>query len=349
MGRLIRRPWRSANAILLLLCCALPLLPLGPSLLSTHPGQRTAGVPRHATAGSEAAVKERAASLQAEEEGASFGDRDPMLQLASALLPGEEQRAVSALYAWCRRADEICDAPVPERSAAERIELLEQLGEDFKRLRSGGEPTSRIDSELMHVLEKWPALGDRPFLDMLAGMRAELSTPRFATFDPELRQYAYCVAGTVGLMLLPVLGVPEPAAEVKSSAIDLGVAVQLTNILRDVGFDAKQGRIYLPQEDLKRFDVGEEDILEQRLTPAYCKLVSFETDRARDLLQSARGALPALPRRSQLVVLAVIQFMSALLDELLQRGCDNFSGKVRISTFKKVTCVVTAIWEWAWL
>merc|ERR1740123_339918 len=109
-------------------------------------------------------------------------------------------------------------------------------------------------------------------------MKLELQKPRFATYDPELRHYAYCVAGTVGLMLLPVLGLPKPTEEVRDSAIELGIAIQMTNILRDVGYDVGIGRTFLPEEDLARFGVSVADLKSRRLTPAYRDLVCFEVD-----------------------------------------------------------------------
>lgn len=279
-----------------------------------------------------------------------MGKHDPMLQLASLLLPESQKRGIEALYNWCRRADEVCDAPTPVRTLAERVQLLDELGADFQRLRAGGLPSNPIDAELLWTLEQWPTLDDRPFLDMLAGMRNELRNPRFASFEPELRHYAYCVAGTVGLMLLPVLGVPNPCAKVRACAIDLGVAIQLTNILRDVGYDVELGRIFLPQEDLDRFGVTVADVEARRMTPAYQELVRFEMGRATALLDSARAAVPALPLQSQLAVLAIARLMGGLLEELaLRRDCDNLSGKVRLGTLRKAGCVAAAVWDWVCL
>lgn len=278
-----------------------------------------------------------------------MGDRDPMLQLASRLVPDDERHGIEALYNWCRRADEICDAPEPQRSATERIELLDGIEADLKRIRAGGRPTNNMDEQLLWTFEKWPSLDERPFCDMLAGMRTELVQSRFCSYDPELKHYAYCVAGTVGLMLLPVLGVTAPTEEVKACAIDLGIAVQLTNILRDVGYDAGLGRIYLPQEDLRHFGVEEADVLQRKITPGYPELVRFEVERAIGLLGQARTAVPSLPRRSQLVVLAVIELMRALLEEILARDCDNLTCKVKIGTFRKVSCVGRAILDWVML
>jgi len=269
-----------------------------------------------------------------------------MLQFASLLLPEEDRHGVLALYAWCRRADEICDSPTPSRSPSEREALLGEVEADFRRFRKGGQPANAIDAELARALARWPSIGDEPFLDMLAGMRTELRTPRFPAFEPDLRHYAYCVAGTVGLMVLPILGVARPTKEMKKGAIDLGIAIQLTNILRDVGEDAQRGRIYLPEEDLAHFGVDEADILAGRMTPAYRKLVVFQVERARGYFDSARSVVPELPSRSQLVVLAVIHLLAALLGEVLARDCDNLSCKVRIGLPKRAACVAAAVRDW---
>lgn len=285
----------------------------------------------------------------AEQESAAMSERDPMLQLASLLLPEDERRGVEALYTWCRRADEVCDAPEPPRSPAERIELLQGIEDDFRGLSGGGVPSNPIDSDLQWVMQRWPSMGDRPFEDMLAGMRAELEQTRFSTFDPELRHYSYCVAGTVGLMLLPLLGITKPSAETEACAVDLGVAIQLTNILRDVGYDVGLGRMYLPQDELTRFGVKEADVLALRMTPAYRELICFQVERARGFLRSSRAGVPSLPRKYQLMVLAVIQLMGALLDEVVACGCDNLTGKVRVNTVGKATSVLAALWEWLWM
>lgn len=282
-------------------------------------------------------------------EVASMSDRDPLLRLASQLLPEDEREAIWSIYSWCRRADEICDSPTPPRTSAERCQLLEGISLDLKQLSNGGAASNDIDAGLQNAMRRWPGLESEPFRDMLEGMKQELQQERFTNFDPELKRYAYCVAGTVGLMVLPVLGAPNPIpSKVRDRAVDLGIAIQLVNILRDVGEDAERGRIYIPLEDLQRFGVDESEILQRRVPPSpqYQSLVNFEVQRTRELLQSARSGIGSLPARSQLVVLAVIRFMEALLHEVLDRGCDNISAKVKLGTFGKVSCLVAALADW---
>lgn len=281
------------------------------------------------------------------EDDASMAGRDPLLRAASQLLPGRERDAIWAIYDWCRRADEVCDSDDPRRSQSERLSLLRAFGAEVQQLREPGfMPTSAIDLELQKTLRAWPSISDQPFMDMLSGMDTELQVDRFSKFDPDLRRYAYCVAGTVGLMVLPVLGVSSPSKEVSDRAIQLGVAIQLVNILRDVGDDSNRGRIYLPKEDLERFGVSEDDILQKRLTPAYQQLIHFQIGRTRAILVEARNGVQALPQQSQLVVLAIVQFMDAILDELKGRQCDNLSRKVRIGTLSKVSRLLAAVWDW---
>eukprot|EP00929_Paragymnodinium_shiwhaense_P118274 TRINITY_DN9020_c0_g2_i2.p1 TRINITY_DN9020_c0_g2~~TRINITY_DN9020_c0_g2_i2.p1 ORF type:complete len:152 (+),score=24.13 TRINITY_DN9020_c0_g2_i2:196-651(+) len=147
-------------------------------------------------------------------------------------------------------------------------------------------------------------------------------------------------------MMLPVLGVATPSAEVRARAIDLGVAIQLTNILRDVGYDASNlERIYLPREDLKRFQCSEADIVAQRVTPEYKSLTKFQLVRTRGLYDSARKGAALLPGLSKLAVLAIIQLLSSLLEELESREYDNLSAKIRLSTSGKVKAVLAAIFQ----
>eukprot|EP00440_Ansanella_granifera_P070748 gb/GFBE01076779.1/.p1 GENE.gb/GFBE01076779.1/~~gb/GFBE01076779.1/.p1 ORF type:complete len:375 (+),score=35.42 gb/GFBE01076779.1/:1-1125(+) len=273
--------------------------------------------------------------------------RDPLLRLASSLLPEKQRDAIWAIYDWCRRADEVCDGEVPPRSTEERLAILRGYAKEVSQLRDGARPSEAIGEALQRTFTQWPSLGGQPFIDMISGMETELTQPRFLNFEPELRKYAYCVAGTVGLMVLPILGAPDASAEVKDRAIKLGIAIQLVNILRDVGEDARRGRIYLPLEDLHRFQVSEDDILKGQLTVNYQSLIRFQVNRTRTFLNEARGGVVSLPAQSQFAVLAVIRLMGAILDELLVRDCDSFTRKVRISTRSKLSCAVGTVLDWA--
>ena len=135
------------------------------------------------------------------------------------------------------------------------------------------------------------------------------------------------------MMLLPLLGAADASPETKARAVDLGVAIQLTNILRDVGGDAVDlNRVYLPLEDLRATGAELDDVLVGRLTPEYVRTVELQVQRARELYASARLAVPELPKSSRLVVYAIIELLEAIVDELEKRGGDSLTRKLKPST-----------------
>ena len=228
--------------------------------------------------------------------------------LGTMLMPEAKRCAIWAIYVWCRRTDELVDSPqaclTPREVLSDTLDRWEQQLESV----FAGHPIDDEDVALVDTLERFP-LEIQPFRDMIAGQRMDLYRDRYETFE-ELKLYCYRVAGTVGLMSLSVMGV-TPQLESDSSwrkyltaqletqftpypyeeAIALGIANQLTNILRDVGEDAHRGRIYLPLEDLARFDYTEEDLLNGVVDDRWRALMQFQIQRARDFYAKAeRGA-----------------------------------------------------------
>jgi len=171
---------------------------------------------------------------------------DSLLGWASRLFDTDKRQALTAVYAWCRRADEIVDSA--SGTPAEKLEQLRQRREDLASLYRG-EPHDQLDGLLLETVRIHPALGEQLFSAMLDGMETDAAgAVRYESWA-ELERYCYCVAGVVGEMSLPLLGVPpEQLTEAVSPAVSLGNAVQLVNILRDIGADAKLGRVYLPRE-----------------------------------------------------------------------------------------------------
>ena len=180
--------------------------------------------------------------------------------LGTLLLPIEKRKAIWAIYVWCRRTDEIMDSlEASTKSQDELSDNLDSWEENTKNVFKGN-IKSELDAVLSDTIEKYPQ-SIQPYLDMIDGQRMDLNKFRYKDFN-ELKLYCYRVAGTVGLMTQNVMGIdsaytsapwsdkPDPS----ESAIALGIANQLTNILRDVGEDRQRGRIYLPQEDIKKFN-----------------------------------------------------------------------------------------------
>ena len=200
-----------------------------------------------------------------------------------AVLPKQKRDAISAVNAFCRYTDDIVDEGTDE--GAKSILLRKWRMELGQALR--GTSTYPLLNQLSATARKFNIPVDH-FYDLIRGMEIDLAKTRYQTFD-ELYEYCYLVASTVGLMCRQIFGYRNEST--REYAINLGIALQLTNILRDVRDDARRGRIYLPQEDLRRFGYTEEDLFAGRYTPEFVNLMRFECERARRYFDAARDAL----------------------------------------------------------
>ena len=200
-----------------------------------------------------------------------------------AVLPKQKRDAISAVYAFCRYTDDIVDEGTDD--GAKSILLRKWRMELGQALR--GTSTYPLLNQLSATARKFNIPVDH-FYDLIRGMEIDLAKTRYQTFD-ELYEYCYLVASTVGLMCRQIFGYRNEST--REYAINLGIALQLTNILRDVRDDARRGRIYLPQEDLRRFGYTEEDLFAGRYTPEFVNLMRFECERARRYFDAARDAL----------------------------------------------------------
>lgn len=216
------------------------------------------------------------------------------LALAFFLLPPERREAMAALYAFCRCVDDVADedsVPV-ERRADE----LAHWREETRLACEGREPTLPVLREFQPHIHRY-RLPFRLFDELITGVEMDLVTVRYA--DPAaLERYCYHVASVVGLLSIEIFGYRDPAC--RQYADSLGKALQLTNILRDVGNDAQRGRIYLPQSDLERFGVRERDVLEGRETAGFRALAEVIAERARGFYAQARSQLPAVDRATMM-------------------------------------------------
>lgn len=267
--------------------------------------------------------------------------------LATKLMTEEQRKAVWAIYAWCRRTDDIVDSP---RAMENKELMMSDLSAWRSRLLKiwEGEAEDLIDVALVDAKEQYPTLELEPFLDMIEGMvmdTPQLGKDRYNTWD-ELYLYCYRVASTVGLMTLPIMGTAPGHTEeqAKEPAIALGIALQITNILRDVGEDARRGRIYLPLEDLNRFGVTEKQILEGRLDTNYVNLMKFEIQRARDYYKQAQAGIPMLSESSRLGVQAASDVYGGILEKLEQNGYDNFKKRAFVTRFEKFATLLSSWW-----
>jgi phytoene synthase len=237
--------------------------------------------------------------------------------VAIKLLPADKRQALYAIYAYCRLADDATD--------------------------EGGDPALLEDPRLVDSLNDTIhqySIPRRYFDEILQGTRMDLQTRRYETFD-DLRRYCYHVAGAVGLACLHVFGFERE--EALKHAEELGIAMQLTNIVRDVKEDAARDRLYIPQEDLSRFGVDERDVMEGRLTDDIRDLLKSQVTRARLWLEKGRRLIPYVEKASRKCPAAMATVYQALLDRIEKRGCDVFSSRVKLSTAQKMKAVAAAL------
>ena len=261
--------------------------------------------------------------------------------LGTLLLPPAKRRAIWAIYVWCRRTDELMDSDEAQaRPVAELADRLDRW-EDKTRAMFNGHVDDDLDAVMVDTLERFPQ-GIQPYLDMIEGQRMDLTWTRYPRFE-DLRLYCYRVAGTVGLMTQGVMGVdgaytsapwsdcPDPS----DAAVALGIANQLTNILRDVGEDRGRGRIYLPQEDLERFGYSEDDLMAGRLNTAWRELMIFQLQRAREWFSRSEAGVRWLSRDARWPVWTSLRLYRRILDAIERMDYDVFNRRAYVSRFSK--------------
>lgn len=238
------------------------------------------------------------------------------------LLPKWKRRAVAAIYAFAREVDDIADHPrLDDDEKRRRLEVL--------RVRIEGDPGQEpMLVALADARRRYP-IPSRALHDLIDGGLMDTERRRYASFD-ELVGYCRRVAGAVGVACVAVYGSDE-----EERAETLGVALQLINIIRDIPEDWRLGRVYLPQDELARFGVGEEDIASGRVTPAWQALMGHQAARARRHLARGRTLLPYLDRRSAACVAAFANLYEETLARIEARGFDVFAGPPRLSALTK--------------
>ena len=259
--------------------------------------------------------------------------------LASRLLPADKRRAAYALYAFCRVADDLVD----QADHGDLAVLRTQLDGYRHALQSAldGEPSGPIFRELAWVTRAYGVAAD-PLFELLDGVGRDLEAHRYATW-PELEQYCEGVASSVGEMCTYVFGVPSGPA-MRTQAIryarTLGTAMQLTNILRDVGEDAQRGRCYLPEEDLARFGLSADDVLTRGAslasTMAWKRLMAFEVSRARALYAAAMPGIALLEPDAQRCAAACATGYAGILSAIEAQDYDTLTTRARIGRLARV-------------
>lgn len=260
--------------------------------------------------------------------------------LASGLLPQPKRRAVRVLYAFCRVTDDLVDKPSNgnERQALRVCELEQWRAHALA-------PHPPADDVLLNA---WhgvraqyhiPATYVRQLID---GIALDLTQTRYETFE-ELSKYCYGVASTVGLMAMHIIGYRDRAAV--PYAVKLGVALQLTNILRDIGEDFRQGRIYLPQEDLARFNYTELDLANGVIDQRFKRLIDFEIARAKGLYAEAWAGIKMLSPDGRFAIAAAADLYRGILDRIVANGYDVFEQRAHLTATEKLARLPALGWN----
>ena len=243
-------------------------------------------------------------------------------------LPAERRRAITALYAFCREVDDVVDeCHDPSLAQAKLAWWRQELGRVYS-----GTPTHPVGLALQDVVGRY-GMAEEQLEEIIDGMAMDLQQTRYLDFKG-LQLYCYRVASVVGLLAAGIFGYQE--RQTLKYAHDLGIAFQLTNIIRDVGEDARRGRIYLPVDELQRFDVPAKDILEARYTDNFRALMAFQAERAERFYDQALTQLPAIDRRAQRPGLIMAAIYRTLLAEIAADGFLVLDRRTSLTPLRKV-------------
>lgn len=246
-------------------------------------------------------------------------------------LPPERRRAITALYAWCRELDDVADSQ-GDRGVARR--KLDWWAQEVRDLYAGA-PTHPVTRALQPFLAPF-GIQRRQLMEVIDGMRMDLDDVRYLDFE-SLKLYCRRAAGVVGEMAAGIFGYSD--AQTLVYADRLGLAFQLTNIIRDVGEDARMGRVYLPQQDLIRHGLSRQQFLSGRAgleeQPAFRALMAEQAARARDAYREAFAALPEVDRNRQRPGLIMAAIYVALLDEIERSGYAVLNQRIALTPLRK--------------
>ncbi|MEO8664718.1 MAG: phytoene/squalene synthase family protein [Ignavibacteria bacterium] len=246
------------------------------------------------------------------------------------LLSKEKNDAINTVYAFCRRTDDIVDDK-NESDEKKYSRIIEWRNEFEKALMNGDSKYSLLNS-LNKIIYKF-SIPVEPFFDLIKGMEMDLKRNRYNTFG-ELIDYCFNVASTVGLMCIEIFGYNNP--KTKDFAINLGIALQLTNILRDIKADAQNGRIYIPLEDLRRFNYSEKDLLSFTYNQEFISLMKHECERARFFYDEANKNLSKEDKGLMFAARIMEHIYFRVLKKIEKRNYNVFQKKVKVSKLKKI-------------
>jgi 15-cis-phytoene synthase len=262
--------------------------------------------------------------------------RDSKSNLALAFISlGRERRLdITTFYAFCRVIDDIVDA------GDATVETKQQQLNDWRAWLRHSQPNEpQLAPDIRRLIGKYPLSPDM-FDQIITGVEMDLYKSSYANFE-ELRVYCYHVASAVGLVSIEIFGYQNPAC--REYAIELGLALQMTNIIRDVGKDLERGRIYLPKEDLDKFGYAESDLRQRVRNPAFVELMDFEASRAKGFFSRAAGILPAEDRRSMVAAEIMSSVYRSLLDRMEKDRFRVFEKEYRLNRAEKAARILGQI------
>ena len=253
------------------------------------------------------------------------------LAFALACLPKDRRKDMVSFYAFCRVVDDIADEPgIPDEERRTRLTAWR------RGLVDGFESPGVIESETERLREKY-GIDSELFVEVVRGMEMDIDAARYETFE-ELKGYCYRVACAVGLVSLRIFGANSEGSD--AYGINLGYALQLTNILRDVGEDIGEGRIYLPSEDLERFGVSEEDLRERRGGGGFAELMRFEADRAEGYFLAAEKSLPKADRKELRAARRMGKIYRGILHKMRDDGFNVFEKRYRLGKLRMIAILL---------
>lgn len=264
-------------------------------------------------------------------------DNSRTFYLASQLLPSPKREAVRALYAFCRITDNIVDDP--HRSLEDRQIAIDKWRHQIMATHPSDHSPVGLAWADVQVRFGIPRGYAQQLID---GCARDIQQSRYHTFS-ELAEYAYGVASTVGLMAMHIIGFDSTDA--LPYAVRLGVALQITNILRDVGEDVRNGRIYLPQDELEAFGISEEDIAKGIVTPEWRQFMAFQIERNRQLYADSMAGIRMLDQDGRFAIGAAAELYRAILSDIEAHDYDVFNRRARISGLGKIARLPGIWWR----
>ncbi len=254
-------------------------------------------------------------------------------------LPNELRRAIYATYAFCRLCDDIVDEPTPGQDPSSELDVVHAALDNTSKTRYEGDP---IFTALDHAIDRF-SLDKKYYVDVIDGCRMDIGTNRYESFD-DLRVYCRRVASAVGIICISIFGYTE--REAIKYADDLGIAFQLTNILRDIREDYANGRVYLPQSELRSFGVLETELAGGDTSQNFREMMRFQLDRARRYYESGERVIPMAIRGRQCLEL-MSGFYSRILEKIEQSDADVLSHRISLSVADKISITASTSWRWA--